>query len=257
MEEENRKLALVTGGLGEVGELMWGTFECDVYDIKNGDDIWDKAALVERMEGKDLVVHLAAYPHPFIEGVSDEEYMRLNLGGTKHVVSCMKKAGVKKLIFMSTGGLYGFSAGDPYVEYLPIDEEHPLDEGRLTAYDRSKLGCEEYLKRQRSVTAVVFRLEAPALIDQGKEVGVGHLFAHVSRDNLKELMLLAAEYDGPNVVLNAGDPTTNKFCPDTVDFAKRVYPEAEIKLESSSAPLISVDKAKEVLGYAGTSVLRL
>ena len=66
---------LVTGGLGEVGVLVTKvpSFECDVYDIQNGDDIWDKKKLVERMKGKDIVVHLAAYAHPFMEGVTDDD----------------------------------------------------------------------------------------------------------------------------------------------------------------------------------------
>ena len=257
MAEGNRKKALVTGGSGEVGQFIHDSFECEVYDKKNGEDIWNTDILIGRMKGKDLVVHLAAYPHPFIKGLTHEDYMKLNFEGTKHVVACMKKAGVKKLIFMSSGGVYGFSANNPYVEYLPLDEEHPLDKDRLTSYDKSKIACEKYLTNQKTVTAIIFRLEAPGLLDASKGVYDGHLFAHVTRDNIKELITLAGDYGGPSVVLNAGDPTTNKYCPDTIAFAKENYPDAEIRLKSPEEPLISIEKAKKVLGYVGKSALNL
>jgi nucleoside-diphosphate-sugar epimerase len=245
---------LVTGGLGEAGVLVTKvpSFECDVYDIQNGDDIWDKKKLVERMKGKDIVVHLAAYAHPFMEGVTDDDYWKLNFEGTKHVVSCMKEAGVKRIIFMSTGGMYGFSQGKPFVKYLPVDEKHPLPpEDQLTTYDKTKIACEEFLLGLKGIKAYLLRLEAPGLIDDEKAVYKEHLFAHVTRNNFIDLMEILSEYNGKNDVFNAGDAVQNKFCPNTIAFAQEFYPEAEIKLDSPTAPLYSVKKAQEVLGYKG------
>lgn len=254
--DKNYKV-LITGGLGEVGTIVSQvpSFECDVYDMANGDDIWDTEKLVERMRGKDIVFHLAAYAHPFMEGVTDEDYWKLNFEGTKHVVECMKKAKVKKLIFMSSGGMYGFSNGIPYVKYLPVDEEHPLPpEDQLTTYDKTKIACEEYLLGLKGIKAYLLRLEAPGLLDEEKEVFAEHLFAHVSRDNLINLYEILADYEGKNDVFNAGDAIQNPFCPDTIAFAQERYPDVEIKLESPRDPLYSVKKAQTVLGYKGDRV---
>lgn len=241
---------------GEVGQIVKEAFECDGYSKSNGDDIWDTKKLIERMKGKDLVVHLAAYAHPYMKHadgteIPDEEYWHMNYEGTKQVVECMEKAGVKKIIFMSSGGVYGFSTGKPFVKYLPIDEQHPINKENLTTYDKTKLACEDYLTNLDGIKAYIFRLEAPGLIDLDKAVFPGHLFAHVMKDNLIELLRLASEYEGKSDVFNAGDAHTNKFCPDTIAFARENYPDAEIKLKSGDEPLISVNKAKEVLGYKG------
>jgi len=261
--------ALVTGGLGEVGEFVNKVFDCDIYDIQRGDDIWDTKKLISRMKGKDLVVHLAAYAHPFMKAegsteknpifLTDEDYWKLNFDGTKHVVECMRKAGVKKLIFMSSGGVYGFSNGTPYVKYLPIDEEHPIQgPEKLTAYDQTKIACELFLLKSKDIQACILRLEAPGLLDKRMYVlSAGHLFAHVSENNLKELLRLLWEYKGKSDIFNAGDPTTNRMCPDTVSWAKEKYPNIEIRMKDGTEPLISVDKAKKILGYVGESVLNL
>lgn len=248
---------LVTGGLGEVGQLVSKvpSFEVDEYDLANGDDIWDAEKLISRMKGKDIVVHLSAYAHPFMKDVTDDDYWKLNFEGTKHVVECMRKAKVKKIIFMSTGGMYGFSQGKPYVEYLPVDESHPLPpEEQLTTYDKTKIACEGFLLGLKDIKACLLRLEAPGLLDEGKEVYAGHLFAHVSVDNFIELMEIFAGYKGKNDVFNAGDSIQNPFCPDTIAFAQENYPDAKNRLEHPRDPLYSVKKAKTILGYKGDKV---
>jgi len=89
------------------------------------------------------------------------------------------------------------------------------------------------------------------VIETGGQLGPGHFYAHTSSENLRELMIRLAEYDGPNDVFNAGDPTTNKFCSDTIAWAKETHPSAEIKLESPTEPLYSVKKAQMLMGYIG------
>jgi len=253
---EKTYTALVTGSLGEVGSLMWDSFECTPYDIKEGLDIFDTERLVGNMRGKDVVIHLAAYAHPFMEGVTKEDYWHLNFEGTKQVVECMRKAGVKKILFPSSGAVYGVSRPEgARVVRLPITEENTAPPETLHHYGQTKLACEEWLLEQEDIQALIFRLEAPGLLDQGLGVFEGHLFAHVSRDNLKEFMGRLMEYDGPSDIFNIGDPTTNKFCPNTIAFAKEKYPDIPCDLESPTEPLYSVKKAQKVLGYVGRSVL--
>ena len=243
--------ALVTGGCGEVGQYVLQAFDCDNYDIKNGDDIFDTDKLVERMKGKDLVVHLAAYAHPFMKGITDADYNHLNKDGTAQVVACMRRAGVKRILFMSTGGVYGFSSGTPHVKYLPIDEEHELaPEDRLTTYDKTKIFCENYLTTQKGIKGYVLRLEAPGVIERGFNVFREHLWAHIREGNFIDLLQRLAKYKGKSDIFNAGDPRKADSCPDTIEFAKREYPDAEIKLKNGFEPLVSVDKARRLLGYA-------
>ena len=255
--------ALITGGAGAMGKIIRPAFESDAYDVVDDffapteDDIWDTARLVERMRGKDVVVHLAAYPRP-IEGVSDVDFMRLNLGGLVHVVGCMRLAGVKKILFSSSGAAYGIELGGrPFnLGYYPIDEDYPRSPDKfLTVYGKTKLACEDYLLGQKDIKAYCFRLEGPIALETGAPLDPTHFFAHVSRENFIEFMQKLAEYEGPSDVFNIGDPTTNKYCPDTIAWLKKVHPDAEVRLESSTEPLFSVKKAQRLIGYVGKSVL--
>ncbi len=64
---------------------------------------------------------------------------RTNILGTINVLENCVKAGVRKVIFASTGGaLYG----EP--DYLPVDEKHPIMP--ISAYAASKYSVETYLK---------------------------------------------------------------------------------------------------------------
>jgi nucleoside-diphosphate-sugar epimerase len=159
----------------------------------------------------------------------------------------MKKAKVKKLIFMSSGGVYGFSTGKPYVKYLPLDEDHPKTPDEfLTNYDKTKLACEEYLLKQKGIKAYILRLEAPGV----EHVYQGHLFARVTGNNFRNLLKILGDYKGKSDVFNAGDAFPNSSCPNTLDFAKANYPDAQIRMEGNE-PLISIKKAQKVLGYKG------
>jgi len=243
------KKALITGGAGFVGGLIADVFDSDIYDIQFGDDIFDTEKLIKRMKGKDLVVHLAAVPSPF-RAVSEEDYWHLNRDGTKQVVKCIKRAGVKKIIFCSSDAVYGFSNHCIKVKYLPIDEEHPLPpEEDLEVYDRTKIACEKFLLEARGITAVIFRLAHPAWDERGF-LPESHLFAGVTRKNLKKFMRLAVKYKGKSDVFNIGDEKiATQFCPNSIAFAKANYPNAEIRLKSPTKPLYSIKKAIKILGF--------
>jgi UDP-glucose 4-epimerase len=65
-------------------------------------------------------------------------YYRNNIGGTLSLLSAMKRAGVKELIFSSSATVYG--TGNP----MPLREDMPT--GVLNPYGRTKLMIEEILK---------------------------------------------------------------------------------------------------------------
>lgn len=86
----------------------------------------------------DAVIHFAGLKAVGESVEKPIEYYANNVQGTISLLEAMKLANVKSLIFSSSATVYG----DP--QYLPIDEEHPLD--ATNAYGRSKLHIEEMLK---------------------------------------------------------------------------------------------------------------
>ncbi len=98
---------LVTGSNGFVGRelvtqlknLKYNVFEFDLIDKK---DILNKEHLKEALNGIDWVFHIAA----IVEN-NNPKLWEINVTGTKNVIEEAAKAKVKKVIFLSTTGVYG------------------------------------------------------------------------------------------------------------------------------------------------------
>jgi UDP-glucose 4-epimerase len=82
-------------------------------------DIQDAKLVDEAMVGVDIVSHQAAVLNMF-NGIDDKvAELNVNVIGTINVLNAALKAGVQKLVYASSCGMYGQS------EYLPQDEKHP------------------------------------------------------------------------------------------------------------------------------------
>lgn len=128
---------LVTGGCGFIGAhvarryinegatvIVYDNFSSPYAAPVEGaklieGDILDTNLLEETIAGVDIVSHQAAVLDMF-KGIEDKiSELNVNITGTINVLNAALKAGVKKVIYASSCGMYGPS------EYLPIDEAHP------------------------------------------------------------------------------------------------------------------------------------
>jgi NADH dehydrogenase len=88
--------------------------EPEVYDELAPGSIEDAGALVDAMQGVEVVLHLAAATHSRRRNV----YERINVAGTAHVVDACRTTGVERLVFGSTraiapsGGAYSESKAE-------------------------------------------------------------------------------------------------------------------------------------------------
>ncbi|MEM2202655.1 MAG: GDP-mannose 4,6-dehydratase [Candidatus Bathyarchaeia archaeon] len=162
MEIEGKNV-LITGGAGFIGSHLAEEYLANnaknviIYDdfstgtIKNLDHIKDErlkivegsvldvARLDEVIKrGKvDIIEHLAAELEVY-KGIKDScRDARLNIFGTLNVLNIALKNGVKRILFASSGAVYGEA------KYLPIDESHPLEPH--WPYGVSKLSAERYV----------------------------------------------------------------------------------------------------------------
>lgn len=97
----------------------------------------------------DCVVHLAARVHVMKEVVHDPlaEFRRMNTAGTEHLARCAVKAGVKRLVFMSSIKVNGEATTDtPFAE---TDPPRPRD-----PYGISKWEAEQALARVAADTGL-------------------------------------------------------------------------------------------------------
>jgi UDP-glucose 4-epimerase len=104
----------------------------------------------------DTVVHLAAVVTPGPHSSRDLEYS-IDVLGTENVLACAIGAGVRQLVYTSSGAAYGYHADNP----RPLRETDPLRGNDEFAYARHKRLAEEALARGRErhpeLAQLVFR----------------------------------------------------------------------------------------------------
>lgn len=105
-------------------------------------DMRDRAGLARAMDGVEVVYHLAAGQRmkPQFAELSEEEIFSMNLAGVQNVLDAAREARVRKVVFISSSGVYGL----PRTARVEEDT-HPKEP--LGAYGRSKLEAEELCLR--------------------------------------------------------------------------------------------------------------
>lgn len=151
--------ALVTGGAGFIGSNLVDRLLADghtvtVYDnLSTGQrlnlkeagrseqfwfeqgDLLDRASLVEVMNGHDIVFHLAASPG--IRSLEHSLYddLEQNTMATANVLEAMRLTDTRRIVFTSTGAVYGEAEKIP----TPEDTAFPI---QTSIYGSSKLAAE-------------------------------------------------------------------------------------------------------------------
>jgi nucleoside-diphosphate-sugar epimerase len=69
------------------------------------------------------VVHAGALPHD--TAGSPEDIMAINVLGTWHVLLAAEAAGVSRVVYFSSGQVFGLADGERLPDYFPVDDEHP------------------------------------------------------------------------------------------------------------------------------------
>lgn len=186
-------------------------------------DITDAKALQEAMRGVDAVFHTAAYVEL---GVVDEAKMQqVNVEGTRAVMQAAQQAGVSKVVYCSTIGIYGDTQG------RVIDETFQRTQKDFSSgYDRTKYQAQQLVDQFAAeglpVVSVmpsgIFGADDPhfgPVIDQFLKgrlklwAGGDRITGIVHVDDLVGAMLLAADKakPGSHYILSAGEMTTREM----------------------------------------------
>jgi UDP-glucose 4-epimerase len=161
---------LVTGGAGFLGGALANRLVTDghqvrvIDDLSAGDpshldpavfftrgDVADIPKLWTLLHGVDCVYHLAARVSVAESVLYPRDYNHVNVGGTVSVMEAMRDAGVKRVVFASSGALYGEQAHQPVAEDQRPNPDSP--------YGVSKLAAEYYVR----TIGVLWGIETVAL----------------------------------------------------------------------------------------------
>ncbi|MFK0165512.1 NAD-dependent epimerase/dehydratase family protein [Rhizobium sp. NPDC090279] len=105
-------------------------------------DFTDTMVLRAAIKGADAIVHCAALHAPHVGTVSDDEFRRINVEGTRLLAEMALAAGVNRLIFTSTTALYGHAVIPGRCSW--IDEDTVPQPKSI--YHRTKLEAERMLE---------------------------------------------------------------------------------------------------------------
>ena len=150
---------LVTGHRGFIGAEVAARLEQlghDVigFDRFEGDDLLDLAAVRQAAGGCTAIVHLAALAHD--TAGSPEQIMAVNVLGTWHVLLAAEAA--ERVIYFSSGQVFGLAEGERLPDYLPVDDQHPRR--AMRAYGLSKCLAEDLcagFTARTGITSVALR----------------------------------------------------------------------------------------------------
>jgi UDP-glucose 4-epimerase len=185
-------------------------------------DILSEHDLSAALDGMEIVLHLVSTTLPKTSNDDVIYDVQSNLVGTLKMLELMRKHGVRRIIFISSGGtIYGSP------EYLPIDERHPTNP--YVSYGVTKLAIEKYLlmfRRLYGIEAGILRVSNPFGERQRVETAQGAVAAFlrcailgqpieiwgdgsVTRDYLyvgdvAEAFARAVAYSGDKSVFNIG-----------------------------------------------------
>ena len=148
---------LVTGGAGFLGAPLANRLARDGHQVRVVDDLsaGDPGALDERvlftrgdvadrpklwtlLQDVDCVYHLAARVQVSESILYPREYNEVNVGGTVSVMEAMRDAGVQRVVFTSSGVVFGEQAHQPVREDQVPNPQSP--------YAVSKLAAEYYVR---------------------------------------------------------------------------------------------------------------
>jgi nucleoside-diphosphate-sugar epimerase len=140
-------------------------------------DITTPDPLASAMAGTDGVFHLAAW---YKVGARDRSMAEtINVDGTRNVLDAARQAGVPKIVYTSTVGVFGHTRGKV------VDESYRHDGPWLTTYDRTKWRAHYEVALPMAEAGLPLVIVQPGLVyGPGDTSNVGDVFRDYLRGRL-------------------------------------------------------------------------
>jgi UDP-glucose 4-epimerase len=159
---------LITGGAGQIGsyvvQRMKDKRDITILDVRPSPyypqvpllkvDLLDADQVKKVVSGFDVVVHLAAIPHPFND--PGDKVLSVNMVSTYNLLEAMKTNGVRRMIYCCSESASGW--GIHHVnykpQYIPIDEKHPDWPHEAYSFSKnfSEVMCREFSRAYKLET---------------------------------------------------------------------------------------------------------
>lgn len=292
MSSSRLETVAVTGGNGQVGRgvirelaehgyrtvnLSRGRRREDVADAYQQADLLDAGEVYGALAACDAdgVIHLGMRPRP--DDAPGHVTFESNVMTTYHVLEACQGLGIDSVAIASSMSALGagFDPDPVRVDYLPVDEDHPVDPRDPYALGKRVLEVTaDGVGRRNDGPQTVSTLRFPIVLDDEdvreilvdadrsldtvREAPYYHsvhntLFAYVHLDDLARLFrhCLEADFDGHELFW-ASAPDTTVDLP-TSELVTKEYPEADVRVETGGfdgyESLVDTSKASDLLGW--------
>ncbi|GAP57179.1 UDP-glucose 4-epimerase [Arthrobacter sp. Hiyo6] len=268
----------VTGGSGKLGRSVVRRLSEDGHEVLNLDRTGERGrgfaevdlrnygqvldvilGLEDRHAGFDAIVHLGAIPAP--GHAPDAATFENNMLATYNVFQAARRAGVKKIVYASSETVLGlpFDVDPPYI---PVDEEYP-------ARPESTYSLVKHLEEQMaiqltrwdpdlSITGLRFSnvmdpedYENFPSFDADATLRKWNLWGYIDGRDGAQAVARALENGKPGfeAFIIANDDTV--MSRSSASLAAEVFPDVKVVKElGEHETMLSIDKAKRLLGYA-------
>lgn len=267
------KRIVVTGGSGKAGRAVVRDLIENGYDVLNVDitpakepvsrflktDLTDLGQTYEALKGADAVIHLAAIPAPDL--LPDEITFRINTTSTYNVFSAGTTLGLKRIVWASSETTLGLPFDREQPAYAPIDENHPLFPE--SSYALSKALGEEMARQFNRWTGIPFvGLRISNIMEpddyqkfpgywQDARLRKWNLWGYVDARDVAQACRLGLEASVSNAdhyIIAAADTCMTR---PNAELMAEVFPHVPLRGDiGEHDTLLSIEKAKQILGYA-------
>jgi dihydroflavonol-4-reductase len=154
-------------------------------------DLSSDDAIKRGTEGADAVFHIGAVYKVGIPKKERPELWEANVEGTRRILDAAQAAGVKKIVYVSTGNVFGDTKGRVVDETYQRD----LDDGWLSYYDETKYRSHELVKERMAAGAPIVIVQPGVVYGPGDHSEIGNLIDQLKTGKLKMRMFPDAGYN--------------------------------------------------------------
>jgi UDP-glucose 4-epimerase len=256
---ELRKSGDVVVSLDAAGERGPGFVRVDLTDY--GQTVDAIFGVNDKHDGFDAIVHLAAIPAPGI--LSDVATFHNNIRVTYNVFQAARRAGIRNIVYASSETVLGLPFDVP-PPYIPVDEDYP-------ARPESTYSLVKHLEEQMAIELVRWdpALKIVALrfsnvmdpedyaafpaFDDDPWARKWNLWGYIDARDGAQAIRRALEWDTTGFdrfIIAAADTVMGR---PNDELVAEVFPGVPLKRELGvNDTLLSIDKARRILGYAPT-----
>jgi nucleoside-diphosphate-sugar epimerase len=143
------------------------------------------------VDGCDSVFHIAAVYKVGIPKKDREAMYDANVRGTERILDAAADAGVKRIVYVSTGNVFGDTKGQV------VDEtyERNLADGFLSYYDETKFRSHEIVRERIAQGAPIVIVQPGVVYGPGDHSEVGNLIEQLRTGKLRMRMFPDARYN--------------------------------------------------------------